>query len=523
MTVTAPARDHGRPAFGATPGRAALVRRLAVSATVAVVAAGIVLRFWATSDLWLDEALSVHIARLPPGDIPDALRQDGHPPLYYFVLHGWMALVGEGDVAVRALSGLFAVATLPLAWWAARRYDGRVAALLMLLLLASSPFAVRYATEARMYSLLVLLVTVGWLLVDTSLRRPSPAVLAGVGLVTGSLLLTHYWAFYLVGASAVALLVAAAREPRPRRWHPATWTLVAVGLGSLLFLPWLPGFLHQLQHTGTPWAMPTRPAAIVMDSLRDLGGGSQGEARLLGWALGGLALLGVLVRRSEGWRIELDFRTNPRARAEAGVIALALAAGTVVGFATASGFATRYFSVLLPLFLLLVVRGARRLPAPWVRSGVVAALVVLGLTMATHQARTQRTQGGDIARLVATEAHAGDVVVFCPDQLGPAVDRVLPETFVERPFPEGGDAARVDWVDYEERNAAADPGAFARSVLAEAGDRDVWLVWRSGYRTFGRKCEQLVGAFGASRPAERLVTPSDVFEPAELLRFPAPR
>ena len=64
---------------------------------------GVVLRFYPDTPLWLDEALSVNIARLPVGDIPAALRLDGHPPLYYVLLHGWMAVFGEGNAAVRAL------------------------------------------------------------------------------------------------------------------------------------------------------------------------------------------------------------------------------------------------------------------------------------------------------------------------------------------------------------------------------------------------------------------------------------
>ena len=63
--------------------RAALVTGI----TLAIVA-GVVFRFWTTSHLWLDEAISVNIARLPLGDLPSALRADGHPPLYYGLLHG---------------------------------------------------------------------------------------------------------------------------------------------------------------------------------------------------------------------------------------------------------------------------------------------------------------------------------------------------------------------------------------------------------------------------------------------------
>ena len=58
---------------------------------------------------WVDEGLSVGIADRPLTDIPGVLRQDGSPPLYYVLLHIWMALGGQrraGDAhavaAVRA-------------------------------------------------------------------------------------------------------------------------------------------------------------------------------------------------------------------------------------------------------------------------------------------------------------------------------------------------------------------------------------------------------------------------------------
>ena len=45
--------------------------RIVVGAGVGlVVAAGLILRFWTRSGLWLDEALTVDIARLPLSQIP---------------------------------------------------------------------------------------------------------------------------------------------------------------------------------------------------------------------------------------------------------------------------------------------------------------------------------------------------------------------------------------------------------------------------------------------------------------------
>ena len=77
------------------PGR---TRAWVVAAVAAVLAAGLVLRFLTLSHLWLDEALTVNIARLPLGRIPAALRHDGSPPLYYYLLHLWMAEIGRAHV-----------------------------------------------------------------------------------------------------------------------------------------------------------------------------------------------------------------------------------------------------------------------------------------------------------------------------------------------------------------------------------------------------------------------------------------
>ena len=102
------------------------VDRLLQALVALAVVVGVVLRFLPRSGLWLDEALSANIASLPLGDIPDALRRDGHPPLFYVLLHFWQSLGGDGDEWLRAMSGVVSLLTLPVMYLAGRRVGERL-------------------------------------------------------------------------------------------------------------------------------------------------------------------------------------------------------------------------------------------------------------------------------------------------------------------------------------------------------------------------------------------------------------
>jgi uncharacterized membrane protein len=458
-----------------------------------VVAAGIVLRFVQRSPLWLDEALSVNIADLPPGDLLDALRHDGHPPLYYLVLHYWMKAFGQGDVAVRALSGLLAVAALPLAWVAGRRLAGRSGARWALIVVALSPFWVRYATETRMYALVMLLVLAGYLLIVDALGEPRPWRLVAIWLVSGVLLLTHYWSFYLLATVVALLAVRWWRQPADRA------TTVRVGLavaaGGLLFLPWLGGFLYQAGHTGTPWGEPFRPTAVLETTLTDFGGGEVIEAALYGAVALILVLVALFTVRSGGHEMALDLRTAPVVRWELAAVGLVLLLGSVAGYATNATYQSRYAAVVAPLVLLAVAVGITRVPGVG-RLLVGLVYVALSLAGVLWVNYYQRSQSELVGGAIAARARPGDVVVYCPDQLGPAYSREMPEGLVELSYPALTPPERVDWVDYAERNGAADPAAIAAEILAEADGHAVFLVWMNEYRTYGDQCESLVGALG---------------------------
>jgi hypothetical protein len=125
---------------------------------LAITVVGALLRMFdiGSKGLWLDEAFSVWMGRQPPSEMLSWLvRIDQHPPLYYLLLHSWMRL-GDDAATVRAFSALASALTIPVVYFLGRRLAGGKVGLLGALILALSPFHVRFAQEARMYALLSL-------------------------------------------------------------------------------------------------------------------------------------------------------------------------------------------------------------------------------------------------------------------------------------------------------------------------------------------------------------------------------
>ena len=336
-------------------------------------------------------------------------------------------------------------------------------------------------------------------------------------MVSGLLLLTHYWAIYLLAAVVGVLAVQAWRRPDRR---PATARSgAAVAAGGLLFLPWLGGFLYQAANTGTPWGSPFRPTAIVQATLADLGGGELTEASLYGTLVVLLMLVALFAARATGHEIALDVRTVPAVRRELLVVALVLAVGAVAGLATSATFQSRYAAVVVPLMLLAVAVGIVRVPgiARLVVGAAYVGLAVAGVGWVNYY---QRTQADEVAAAVAARAEPGDVVVYCPDQLGPAYSRAMPDGLDEMAYPTLASPERVDWVDYTARNDAADPATIAVEIRERAAGNGIFLVWMSDYQTYGTQCEAVLSELGLT---EALVIQDNgrFYEPAFLHWSPA--
>ena len=151
-----------------------------------------------------------------------------------------------------------------------------------------------------------------------------------------------------------------------------------------------------------------------------------------------------------------------------------------------------------------------------IRTVLLAIVVIIGLGSVLRVVLDNRTQAEQVADPIRAGARPGDVVLYCPDQVGPSVSRLLEgeRGLVQLTFPAGDKPQLVDWVDYEQRRHRVSTNAFAQRVLNRAGpDNTIWYVVAVQYRGGNEgRCEAILQSLSAARPGVRqLVEANDKF------------
>jgi uncharacterized membrane protein len=196
--------------------------------------------------LWLDELLSIYFAD-PTQSLSSLLdarmRRDVHPPLYYVLLHFWMAAFGDHPTAVRLMSLVPVLLGTFIVWLVWKRGLVRLPLGYFALLIMTSLGLLYYSHEARAYSLLLLwgllltLLSVHFGQFSQSWPRGLPPWFAAALLAVSVLsALTHYFGLLYCGSVILTLTA-------DRLWYRDIKSLIslcAIGLITLIVgVPWI--------------------------------------------------------------------------------------------------------------------------------------------------------------------------------------------------------------------------------------------------------------------------------------------
>src|SRR5579859_3364453 len=219
--------EHERDYSAYVPGYNSFVMRLnrwAPHIALALVLVGASLRLYRleNKNIWWDEGFTVFMARLSPPAMLVASGHDTAPPLYYGLLHAWMALAGDSEFALRLPSALAGILTIAIVLRLVRSLAGTPAALSAGALVALSRVLVWYSQEVRQYSFATLLAVASLALAYALWRGKRWAWLGYVAVTLAGLLSQYPFVGVLITqnlAAAAALLWARVnRKGLAMRW-----------------------------------------------------------------------------------------------------------------------------------------------------------------------------------------------------------------------------------------------------------------------------------------------------------------
>ena len=334
------------------------------------VAVGLYLRVrdLAVRSLWVDELFTVALAAQP---IPTVLRvlygEEANMTLYYFVMFGWVRLVGASasELWMRLPSAVFGVLGAVALYRLGSRFGGRATGLIAAVLLVVNAYHAEMSQEARAYTLWALLLTLSWDALIEALDDGHRAAWVRYVVWTTLAFYAHFFTVFVVLAQCLVVLI---------RWRYAEWrALTLSGLGVIaLSLPFVPFFLvnddgSQILHV--------RPSDL--GDLRDLFTMFAGSTDLLLLTSAALAAIGVVAT------VLPALRARDRAsvgRALAPLLWLVVPVLTVFLLSYVKPmFRERYLFGAMPAISLLVAIGVTSVRPRLLRPLVVVAMIALSL------------------------------------------------------------------------------------------------------------------------------------------------
>ncbi|HEV2114617.1 MAG TPA: glycosyltransferase family 39 protein, partial [Terriglobales bacterium] len=369
-----------------------------------IIAAGAILRFLhlTRKSFWLDEGVSVMLARLDLSNLLHILwRREANMALYYGLLRAWLHF-GSGDYFVRSLSALISLAAIPVIYLLGKRLFSSTAGLLAAALFSVHAWQVRYAQEARSYSLYVLLTALSCLFFLAAIEKPTPRRWTGYLAFSVLAIYSHFFAVLVVVAHWAAFYFLRADERLAVEFRRS---LKIIGL---LFLP--PAIFIVSRGTG-PLSWIARPGLVDLHRfLLDLSGNG-GDALLLlyaGCCVIALAAGGWTRGRNlsfDSWRylFLLSWLVAP--------VAITLAFSLIRPV-----FLPRYLLTCVAPLVLLAAAGLARVRPHWVAAIVVLAMLALSVrgTLAYYRADfdLSREDWRDATQYMLQNARPGDGILF---------------------------------------------------------------------------------------------------------------
>ena len=439
--------------------------------------------------IWHDEAYSAYLIRGNFADIWNLTAIDVHPPLFYFCLKVWSMLFGNSEIALRTMSILFGVVAIFAAFYLLKKLFNTRTASIATFVMTLSPLFIRYAEEARMYTMVLAIALISTLALVTAISRDKKGKWNFWWLLYGAMLAAGMMTHYFMALVFVAQLAYLIYYYRAKIWRLDL--ILGYVVAVLLFVPWLPKCLAQVTNVQGGFWIPELTAAtgfnFLVESLvyfPDATWIKNWEAFLVLMTLVGLVYLTV--------KFVKTMKREDKSKRDGAVLLAFLALVPPVMLMILSlpplkpMFETRYLITSATIIWLIigVMLAKTKLPKKGLVAVILATITVAGIGLGGVY---DRWANSDIKVLLADiKTRSNDTVIVA------GTERV----YLDAIFYEGDDLKVYGVSEYYH----SDNGAFAPmkqyrykivDTIDEVPEREYWMIFGTDAEDFPEYIERI--------------------------------
>jgi mannosyltransferase len=345
--------------------------------------------------------------------------------LYYVLLRGWLHF-GFSPFFIRSFSVAASLLALPAIYWLGCELFDRRVALIAVALLTFNAYHIRYAQEARSYSLLVLLTILSSGFFVAVLRNPSRRNRWSYVLASVLAVYAHLYALLLVAAqwvsvrgwqrkqtshpqgfgSQAAISAVTLRDSAPRTWLRKAWAWMGIAV--------LPLLVFAAKTGAGPIRWITRPGLRDVVEFAEHLAGNAGLPLLLLYVVA--CAVAIVPHGKMTWLFRSGSASDLWTRQFLLVWLLFPILFTLLLSSVRPIFLGRYFIFCLPPLVILAAAGLARLRSTWLLALSLAPMLLLSiqgtLRYYDHDFDLERDGSGAAADYILAHSRPGDAILF---------------------------------------------------------------------------------------------------------------
>jgi|GEM_PF-741015 len=134
------------------------------------------------------------------------LKNDVHPPLYYYIIHFFYLIFGDSCVIARMVSVIFGVAGVIALYFLANELFNKKVGIIAISLLCVNYYHIYYSQDARMYSLMFFSTTMSFLYLIRFIKTPTLRSVVLYAIFSTLMIYSHFFNLFILCSQYIIIL-----------------------------------------------------------------------------------------------------------------------------------------------------------------------------------------------------------------------------------------------------------------------------------------------------------------------------